>query len=306
VNTETLDRIAGVAVGAALGDALGMPLEFGPIQPREHLVRTLRAGRLPAGSFTDDTEMALALADSLLAHSPLDGDDLAQRFVEWYRAGPPDVGIHTAQVLHAVGRGAAWEAASRAAWQSNPHNAGNGSVMRCWPVALACWQNWPRLLAESALQSRVTHYHPECVAGSVFINAMIALLIAGQAPAEALPAALEACTPSAELREVILEAPYKQRGALPNSGWVRHTLETAVWGLLTTQTFEEALVQTANLGGDADTAAAVTGALAGARYGLAGIPAHWREQLQGIWPLGSGRRLNVDDFIRLARSLAGF
>ncbi len=115
MNPETSDRIAGTAVGAALGDALGMPLEFGPAQPPQHLVRNLRAGRLPAGSFTDDTEMALALADSLVAHRPLDGDDLAQRFVAWYRCGPPDVGIHTAQVLRQVERGVPWEDASRAA-----------------------------------------------------------------------------------------------------------------------------------------------------------------------------------------------
>jgi ADP-ribosyl-[dinitrogen reductase] hydrolase len=177
--------------------------------------------------------------------------------------------------------------------------------MRCWPVALACWQDWPQLLADSTLQSQVTHFHPECVAGSVFINAMIALLIAGSSPAQALPTALEACAAPTELRAAILAAPHKTRRDLPSSGWVRHTVEVAVWALLTTDSYEEAVVQAANLGNDADTAAAVTGALAGAYYGLAGIPQPWQDALQGEWPLHSGRKLAAGDFIRLGRSLAG-
>ena len=80
------DRIRGCAVGAAVGDALGMPLEFGPRRDVDRLVRDMQAARLPAGSFTDDTEMALALAESLVARSPLDPADLAQRFVAWYRS----------------------------------------------------------------------------------------------------------------------------------------------------------------------------------------------------------------------------
>jgi ADP-ribosyl-[dinitrogen reductase] hydrolase len=75
---------------------------------------------------------------------------------------------------------------------------------------------------------------------------------------------------------------------LKNSGWVRHTVESAIWGLMITHSFEEAVVQVVNLGGDADTAGAVVGALAGAAYGLDGIPTEWRRQLQGEWPLGSG------------------
>ncbi|MBU0495438.1 MAG: ADP-ribosylglycohydrolase family protein [Chloroflexi bacterium] len=75
---------------------------------------------------------------------------------------------------------------------------------------------------------------------------------------------------------------------MANSGWVRHTLESAAWGLLTTDSFEAAVVQVVNLGNDADTAGAVVGALAGAAYGLAGIPARWRDALRGEWPLRSG------------------
>lgn len=151
----TLDRLRGCAVGAAVGDALGMPLEFESPSPPDRLVIEMRPGRLPTGSFTDDTEMALALADSLLAYFPLDGSDLAQRFVAWYQAGPLDVGAHTSQVLSRIAQGEAWQPASEKIFRESPENAGNGSLMRTWPVALAYSSSTPSLLAAaSRLQAR--------------------------------------------------------------------------------------------------------------------------------------------------------
>ena len=303
-DAQTFDRLAGVAVGAAVGDAFGMPLEFGPPRALDRLVKEMTIGRMPAGSFTDDTEMALALAESLLAQRPLNPADLAARFVDWYRTSPPDVGVHTARVLGQIARGVPWESASNSVWQANPENAGNGSVMRCWPAALAFWRDPVQLAAASALQSRLTHAHPECVAGSVFVNVLTVRLVQGDDLAQAVAEAAAASSLPDGLRQVVLSAPARQRGELKNSGWVRHTLESAVWGLRTTTCFEDAVVQVANLGNDADTAAAVVGALAGARYGLNAIPARWREKLSGEWPLRSGRRFGEDDFIHLAHSLA--
>jgi ADP-ribosyl-[dinitrogen reductase] hydrolase len=290
-------------VGAAVGDALGMPLEFGPPQPAERLVRDMRAGRIPAGTFTDDTEMALALADSLLAHCPLDGDDLALRFVAWHRAGPDDVGIHTSSVLSGIAAGRPWQEVVEAAQRRRPDSAGNGSVMRCWSVALAHWDDLDQLLADSRLQSRVTHPHPECVAGSEFLNAALFHLIHQVPPAEAVGQALANVQLPQPLRTVVEAAPGRPRQALKNSGWVRHTLESAVWGLLTTDSFEEAVVQVVNLGNDADTAGTVVGALAGAAYGLEAIPARWRVSLRGEWPLRSGVVWGVQDVIELADRL---
>jgi ADP-ribosyl-[dinitrogen reductase] hydrolase len=303
--TEWRDRVRGCAVGAAVGDALGMPLEFGPRQPVERMVREMRPGRLPAGSFTDDTEMALALAESLLAHRPLDAEDLAGRFVAWLRAGPPDVGIHTQSVLSRVAAGMAWQPAVESVQASHPDSAGNGSVMRCWPVALAYAQgNLLQLVVDSQLQSRVTHPHPECEAGSAFVNAALYFLLGGATPVAALDQALMAVRLPRGLQAAIEAAPGQPREALRNSGWVRHTVESAVWGLLTTSSFEEAVVQVVNLGADADSAGAVAGALAGAAYGLAGIPARWQAVLQGEWPLGSGARWHTPELVALADRLA--
>lgn len=301
---ELQDRLRGVAVGAAIGDALGMPLEFGPAIPAGRLVRTMQPGRLPAGGFTDDTELALALADSLLARCPLDPDSMARHFVAWYRAGPDDVGIQISSVLGRIARGAAWPAAVTAVQQAKPDAAGNGSVMRCWPVALAHWADLDQLLADSRLQSQVTHPHPECVAGGAFVNVTIYHLVRGVPPAEAVRQALDLADPPPALRQTIAAAPTKRREQLANSGWVRHTLESAVWGLLTTDSFAEAVVQVVNLGNDADTAGTVVGALAGATYGLHAIPPAWRAAVHGTWPLGSGERWDAARLVDLADRLA--
>lgn len=286
-----------------MGDALGMPLEFGPRRPLDRLVQEMEPGRIPAGTFTDDTEMALALADSLLAQRPLDPADLAQRFVAWLQAGPDDVGIHTRNVLSHIAAGEPWEQAVNTVQRQRPDSAGNGSVMRCWPVALAHRHALDQLLADSHLQSQVTHPHPECKAGSAFVNATIYYLLQGIPPTEAVFQALEVVNVPGPLRTVIEQAPTRRREELENSGWVRHTLESAVWGLLTTDTFEEAVVQVVNLGNDADTAGAVVGALAGAAYGFHSIPLRWRETLQGTWPLRSDVRWKAADLSDLADRL---
>jgi ADP-ribosyl-[dinitrogen reductase] hydrolase len=266
----------------------------------------MQPARLPPGTFTDDTEMALALAESLLAHCPLDPADLAGRLAAWLGTGPDDVGIHTRSVLGRIAGGVPWQEAVQEVQAGRPDSAGNGSVMRCWPVALAHTGDLDPLLADSRLQSRVTHPHPECEAGSAFVNAAIYHLVRGASPGSAVALALDDAQVTGPLREVIEAAPARRRGELKNSGWVRHTLESAVWGLLTTECFEEAVVGVVNLGGDADTAGAVVGALAGAAYGLEAIPARWQGVLRGEWPLRSGKIWQVADLVDLAdRLVAG-
>jgi ADP-ribosyl-[dinitrogen reductase] hydrolase len=109
----------------------------------------------------------------------------------------------------------------------------------------------------------------------------------------------------AESQATIEAAPLRSRGQLANSGWVRHTLESAVWGLMTTDSFEEAVIQVVNLGRDADTAGAVVGALAGAAYGLSAIPERWRQVLRGQWPIKDGLVWRTPDLVRLADRLLG-
>ncbi|MBA4399071.1 MAG: ADP-ribosylglycohydrolase [Anaerolinea sp.] len=305
MNLQTTHRLRGVAVGAAVGDALGMPLEFGLASPPAKLIRDMHAGRLPAGTFTDDTEMALALAESLLAQRMLDPQDVTARFLDWYKRQPPDVGIHTTNVLESIELGETWQTAAVTVQKRYPDSAGNGSVMRSWPVALMCWHDEGALNAWSRMQSQVTHAHEECIASSAFINSMIAQMINGKSPLDAYQYALTLVEMPEGLRQTIRLAPRRKREELRNTGWVRHTVESALWGLLNTDTFEDALVSVINLGADADTAGAVVGALAGAAYGLEAIPEAWKTMLRGEWPLQSGAIWRLPDFITLADHLAG-
>ena len=305
------DRLRGIAVGAVVGDALGMPLEFQPARAIYDLQTEMVAGPLPAGTFTDDTEMALALAESLLAHDPLNAEDLVARFTAWYRGHPSDIGIHTSRVLSLIDSGTPWQEAARLAQEMDPENASNGSLMRAWPLAIARWQQPERLAAESLEQSMLTHTHPDCVSACVLINRILYELIhrpadipADRVMREAVSAALETVEMDEDFRRIVELASIRSRETLANTGWVRHTVESALWAVLTTRSFEEALVQAVNLGDDADTTGSVAGAIAGALYGLEGIPQRWKTALHGEYPLGSGHIWLISDLIHLADQLS--
>ncbi len=305
------DKLRGIAVGAAVGDALGMPLEFHPPRPMYDLATDMVKGPLPAGTFTDDTEMALALAESLLLVNPLDTRDLAARFSGWYQSSPSDIGIHTQKVLKMIARGTPWQEAAQSVQAEKPESAANGSVMRCWPVAVARWDSPALLVAESRLQSEVTHPHPDCMNACVLINLILAELV-HRRPGSPTDAALRQAVANAveqvdlgnDFRLLVDLAPVRSRDYLKNTGWVRHTVESALWAVLTTRSFEEALIQAVNLGWDADTTGCVTGAVAGALYGLEAIPKRWSETLHGEYPLRSGRLWFLKDFIALADQLS--
>ncbi|MBP7356145.1 MAG: ADP-ribosylglycohydrolase family protein, partial [Longilinea sp.] len=108
-----------------------------------------------------------------------------------------------------------------------------------------------------------------------------------------------------ELRQMIVAAPTRRREQLRNTGWVRHTMESVLWGFMTTDSFEEAVVQVANLGADADSSATVVGALAGSWYGLSGIPTRWQDKLHGPWPIRSETIWRTPQFVALADQLSG-
>jgi ADP-ribosyl-[dinitrogen reductase] hydrolase len=304
------DRLRGIAVGAAVGDALGMPLEFHPPRPDFDFETDMIDGPLPAGSFTDDTEMALCLAESLLLTSPLDVRDLAGRFTGWYQCRPPDVGVHTAEVLRLLIKGVPVDRAAQQVQQRSPDSAGNGGLMRAWPIAIARYNQPGLLTSETSLQTEVTHPHSDCINGSLFLNFILYQILQApqRSPSEAVRMAIQqAADQSALDPEFLLMmnlAPMRMRSELKNSGWVRHTLESTLWAVMTTQSFEEALIKVVNLGNDADTAGSVTGAIAGALYGLSGIPTRWKDALHGEYPLRSGKLWFQKDFVQLADDLA--
>jgi ADP-ribosyl-[dinitrogen reductase] hydrolase len=279
------EQIAGCLVGLAVGDALGAPLEFlSRHQVRKRYPEGLRHmidSRLwKKGEYTDDTQMALLIAESLLQSKGFLASDLAQRFQTWARTAK-DVGIQTRAVVNMAGYVRDPEGCSSQYHAAHPDSsAGNGALMRCAPVALFCLDSLDRLVEVSRASARVTHHDPKAQSSCVILNTWIQAAICrgirdGRAEAIALLNATE--RPAWHRLEQI--ETYKEDD-IKSSGYTVHTLEAAAWSFLTTESYEEAVIRAANLGDDADTVAAVCGALAGAYYGYAAIPDRWRDQLQ--------------------------
>lgn len=286
------DRAAGVLLGLACGDALGRPVEFrtsASIAGEYGRLTELRGGGThgqPAGTVTDDTDLARCLAESLLACGGFDPVDVGERFRAWYDAGPFDVGGMTADVLDRLERGTDPRPVAREVWEARPEgqNAGNGSLMRCAPLAVA-YDDPGDLAAVAAASSAVTHADPRCVEACVALTRTVRELLDGAEPETALDEALGLAgdrDAPREVRTALATATDRAAASLETSGYVVHTLETGLHDGLTASTAEEAVVAAVNRGGDADTVGAVSGAVAGARFGAEALPNRWLDQLEGV------------------------
>jgi ADP-ribosyl-[dinitrogen reductase] hydrolase len=265
------DRAIGALVGLAVGDALGAAIEFTP-KPRLAPLSDMVAGgphRLRRGQWTDDTAMALALADSLLSKPDLDGQDLMGRFLDWWRNGTYsctgtcfDIGIATSEALAAFEKSGGYYNGS-----TDPSRSGNGALMRFAPVAIRHWRDRSRLDRVAELQTRTTHGSPATLDASHRFATILAEAIAGASLTEVL------ASPAA----AGIEGGWRglHRDAVQGSGYVVRSLQAAVWAVSRTTNFRDAVLLAANLGDDADTTAAVAGQLAGAIYGASAIPAEW-------------------------------
>jgi ADP-ribosyl-[dinitrogen reductase] hydrolase len=234
--------------------------------------------RQPAGTITDDTEMALCIAESLVECGEFDPADIADRFVGWYESGPFDIGIMTRQALRRIQQGESWDEAGQRVWENSPEgrNAGNGSVMRCAPLAVAYGDTPAKLARVSRDSSRITHADPRCTAGCAILNLTIAALLRDESDPFATAIELvESDAPDELLNALTPLVQGDEPGSLPTSGYVVHTLQTALYDGLTADTAEEAIVTAVNRGGDTDTIGAVAGAVAGARFGVNALPERW-------------------------------
>ncbi|WP_273838043.1 ADP-ribosylglycohydrolase family protein [Halococcus sp. PRR34] len=301
------DRAEGVLLGLACGDALGRPVEFrspGAIEAEYGTLREMVGNGThgkPAGTITDDTEQALCIARSLVERGEFDPEDIAERFVAWYNGGPFDIGIMTADALRRIDDGASWDDAGQDVWEVKPEgsNAGNGSVMRCAPLALAFADDWDTLQRVSRDSSRITHADPRCTHGCAALNLTIAALLDGDE--HPLASALDALNRDApeSLRDVLEPIPGGiEAGELSNSGFVLHTLQTGLYHALTADDTETAIVNAVNEGGDTDTIGAVAGAVAGARFGASAFPERWLDALMETDELrGLARKLSTPEAI---------
>jgi ADP-ribosyl-[dinitrogen reductase] hydrolase len=181
------ERTAGCLLGLACGDALGRPVEFKSPDTIDASHGTLDemvgfgTHGQPAGTITDDTELALRIARSLVSTAGFDGADIASRFVSWYDSGPFDIGLMTSDALSRIQAGAPWDDAGQAVWESRPEgsNAGNGSVMRCAPYAIAYAGDEQYLGEISERSSAITHADPRCTRGCAVLNLTIAAFLRG-------------------------------------------------------------------------------------------------------------------------------
>lgn len=260
-------------LGLAVGDALGATVEFmTPAEIRhEYGVHQHLCGggwlKLKPGDITDDTEMSLALGDAILSAGRVEPVSVAEAFSDWMRSKPKDIG-------NTVRRGIIqFRRTGQTEMPASEHDAGNGACMRCLPVALATLHSsWTDVQTASRLQAHVTHNNPVSDAGTECIIQMVQAAILGKPLAE-----LELLAHQLVQAYPVFE--YRQRRRDNPSGYIVDTLQAVFQALFSTDSFEAALVEVVNRGGDADTTGAILGMVAGACYGQDSIPPRWLQWL---------------------------
>ena len=278
-----LDRSMGALLGLAVGDALGAPFE-GLDRDSYPRVSDYAAGGvhgLGAGGWTDDTSMAICLAESLLARGGVDERDLLERFLRWYRAGENTcagaavgIGDKPRGTLKAFERSGCIDAAAAV------ENAGNGGIMRLAPIAIFFHRSVVEARHWAVRQARVTHTSQAALGAAELLGELLVVGLRTGDREAVLRAAAVHCSPA-----TVTDYRGKLRDQISSAPRALDTLEAALWCLNGAATFEETVVEAINLGGDTDTLGAVAGQLAGAIFGASQIPTRWRATLQ------SGARL---------------
>lgn len=256
-------------LGQIIGDNLGALVEFEPAEDiREAYpngVRELTGGGphgVVPGQPTDDSELALALARSLVRRGGFDEDDVRGAYRRWASSNPFDIGGTCAAAL-------------RRPYERDAGKPTNGALMRVSPLAVAYAGN-PKVAGELArTDARLTHPHPYPVSINAAYTAALADVISGADPQHALRAH------AGELADEVdtyLSTP--PGDVVHKQGWVRHAFHITCWFAANTTSFEEDLVAVVGLGGDTDTNAAIAGAFLGALHGADAIPQRWRDPVE--------------------------
>lgn len=298
LSAAQLDRAVGVLLASAAGDALGAGYEFGPTQPE--LTPDMIGGGLGGfapGEWTDDTDMsigvAIAAATGVDLRSPEGLDQVAKQFRRWHQSQPADIGMQTAQVLGSAreATAAGLAAAAEAFHHRNGRSAGNGSLMRTGPVAIAYLDD-PFAIVDAAMKvSALTHYETvaqeACAVWCLIIRHAV---LVGEFPQFS---DIAQWVPSPTYwQEVFAQAEENHPFNFTQNGWAVGALQAA-WSAIThtpvpntgypSEHLREALYTAIRIGHDTDTVAAIAGQVLGARWGASAVPANWRRLLHG-WP----------------------
>ena len=294
-----IEKIKAVMIGHAVGDALGVPVEF---CSREEIaedpvtdMRSFGSYPMPAGAWSDDTSMSLCALDSL-SKGVIDHDEIMDNFVRW---ASNDEFTPTGEMFD-IGRTCLTairnflEVDGRPALEcglTDERSNGNGSLMRIHPFALYAFVKGGTLgksldiIREGSI---MTHAHPRTIYACGIYAMVFWEILKGADKAKVLS--------EIENAAVLFDGIYPEESdhfewafhkklasqsadEISSSGYVVHTLEAALWCLLTTDSYKECVLKAVNLGEDTDTVAAVAGGLAGAMYGYDAIPEEWRNTL---------------------------
>ncbi len=288
---ELKNRIAGALYGVAIGDALGAPLEFmsaDRIKEQHGQVTDMIGGgwlNVEPGEITDDTQMTLAVAEGIVEKPGYPFPAIGRRFVKWMKSGPKDIGgtcgSSIARIASRSHQGATskdeWHRAARDTAKANRgRSGGNGALMRT--VYPGLYYTNKETAARMAVDiGRMTHWDEKSTEACFLYTTMIHLITEAVINEDlSKPLAEMLAGSEYDLVELLSE---DEDSALNPTGYVVDSFKCALSCFYTTRTFEDAVIKAANLGGDADTIAAITGGLAGAIYGYNSIPERWVDAL---------------------------
>lgn len=271
-----LNKVKGALFGLAIGDALGGTTEFltkGEIARKYGIVQDIIGGgcwHLEKGETTDDTAMTLAVAKGILANPEHPVDMIGQEFLNWYASKPKDIGIIISTVLSTF-NGNWFESAKHAHYHMlHEKSAGNGSLMRCLPVALY-YQEVKKVEAVTRSQSNMTHFDELAAEACVIYNRIAFQVLHGKSLKKAI---------QDEIKGTIYESSIT--GAKPDcppDGFVVNTMKWVLYWLFTSESFSQVVIGAANEGFDTDTVAAIAGGLAGLSCGYEMIPSKYKDTL---------------------------
>ncbi len=304
-----LDRCAGVMLGLAAGDALGAGYEFGSPPTGEAVMKGGGLGSWDPGEWTDDTQLAICIAEET-AGGGADPAEIGERFLDWYRSGPADVGNQTRSALARARDGGELSGVASSLFMANPRSsAGNGSLMRTAPVALAGLGNDSEIVRLATTVSALTHADPlageACALWCIGVDRAIRFgtLRGVWDGLEHLPAEHQGYW-QARLEEVENGPPSR----FDHNGFVVTAFQAALAAIWHTPVpevepcrhLQHALHAAVRIGNDTDTVAAITGSLLGARWGASAVPAEWRSILHGKPGIYGRPDYTSRDLVRLA------
>lgn len=280
-DVDALDRAKGAFLGLAVGDAVGTTLEF-KIRDSAYVEDMVGGGpfKLKPGEWTDDTSMAICLAEACIESGRVDINLFRDKMVDWYKHGINSVNGYCFDIGNATRYALEQYMEKGGGWFGNTakNTAGNAGLIRQAPAVILNWRSLQDIYFATKAQSMATHAAAESLSACNFHGYLLHMLINGCSKDAVFSPHL---MPLVSRGLIINAGEYKskQREQIRSSGYVIDTLEAAMWAVWNTNNFRDAILLAANLADDADSVAATAGQIAGALYGYSEIPHEWLDKL---------------------------